>query len=462
MRLRVASKRLGTSGFAAGGNPQSRIQMLQGPSHPAGSRQFAEDTEPSMNPEPPPEASREITDSQENSNFVPPPQFNMLPQNRHSLYARCRRVMTDIVQLLGLRYLALLATSFATRAKTITPRDREHDLALPPVAPPATVAEQKAASEMETRHSRVLWLNPAALKIAAGLKRQARKVIGSFRWPSIRWPSVRWPRVAPSAFVSWLVHRAANLHKPGQPRASAALTSFAAALTQRAKRLGWPNRQRHFAGLSATLRRRIHDLKGRAAERMTALTSMASSFVRTAHRKKDWPGKGLAWRNWIHQFASAAAHSGFAKRGRSPNRFQLRPFTAPAALIALVLTFALQIAYKRPHPAGPVQSAVSPAATALAQPLTPKPHSVNPGPAPEAVSASTKLVAPAVTTALPKLHSADNRGGYSGNDVTVRTFTGRTTQPGREPKRRIAHFGDDVTVRYFETSPTPPARTATR
>lgn len=51
--------------------------------------------------------------------FVPPPDFMMLPENEHSLYARCGAVFAAITQLPGFRQSGTLATTIARRARTV-------------------------------------------------------------------------------------------------------------------------------------------------------------------------------------------------------------------------------------------------------------------------------------------------------------------------------------------------------
>ena len=51
--------------------------------------------------------------------FVPPPDFMMLPENEHSLFARCRAVLSDIMQMPVFKQSAWLVTTAAQRAKSI-------------------------------------------------------------------------------------------------------------------------------------------------------------------------------------------------------------------------------------------------------------------------------------------------------------------------------------------------------
>jgi hypothetical protein len=52
-------------------------------------------------------------------NFVPPPEFTMLPENEHSLYARCGAVLADVKQFPVFKQSVSLATTIAQRAKEL-------------------------------------------------------------------------------------------------------------------------------------------------------------------------------------------------------------------------------------------------------------------------------------------------------------------------------------------------------
>jgi hypothetical protein len=65
-----------------------------------------------------PDAREKITPPDED--FVPPPEFMMLPQNEHSLYARCGAVLADIMQLAIFKQSAWLVTTITRGAKSLT------------------------------------------------------------------------------------------------------------------------------------------------------------------------------------------------------------------------------------------------------------------------------------------------------------------------------------------------------
>jgi hypothetical protein len=66
-------------------------------------------------PPPSPDTLEQITSQGEN--FVPPPEFLMLPANEHSLYARSRAVLADIADLPVLKQAILLASMLPQRAQ---------------------------------------------------------------------------------------------------------------------------------------------------------------------------------------------------------------------------------------------------------------------------------------------------------------------------------------------------------
>jgi len=66
-------------------------------------------------PLPIPDTVEQITPQSEN--FVPPPEFLMLPANEHSFYARSRAVLADIAELPVLKQAILLASMLPQRAR---------------------------------------------------------------------------------------------------------------------------------------------------------------------------------------------------------------------------------------------------------------------------------------------------------------------------------------------------------
>ena len=509
MLLKVASKQSGTFWLAADG----RFRSVRDPSNFAGSsdtansRHALQRQEPSMNPHsgvhreifqrllanafavqerrdsadplsaqlepkenlasesPLPDALGEITDPEitdPEENFVPPPEFLMLPQNQHSLDARCAAVMAGVMELLGLRHLALLATRRALRASTVAPQDREQDF-VPASVAPALSQEAKILNPGRR------WRNSAPPAVAAGLARRAR----NFDWPNslgnftprevaaglmrrarnLNW-SIGWRNSATTTFVSGLAHRARNLHQPGRWR-NFALTSLASGFAQQAKTFGWPNRPRNFAprALASALQQRTKNFKWPHRWRNSTSAAIASAFAQRT--------KIMRLPNWRRNFTPATVVSGFAQQAQNLNWSNLRRCCASVAVAAAVLTFTFLMAYKPSHPANMVAPSVLPSANAMEQPSSiPQLIPGKPAPASETASTSPKPVAPA-TKALRRVRVGPNEVQYIGDDVTVRTFNHKwSTQRSREPNSRAAHIGDDVTVHYFASPP--PARTTTR
>jgi hypothetical protein len=356
-----------------------------------------------------PEVFGDIEDPEEN--FVP--EFMMLPQNRHSLCARWGAVIVGVMELPGFRHLALLATILARRERTVSAHDREQDFVSASVAP----AVSQEAKILSPRHC---WRNFAPPAVAAGLARRAK----SFDWPNpwgnfattevaaeflrraknLNW-SIRWRNFDTKTFVSGLAYRATNLHKLRRWR-NFGLTSFASGFAQQTKTLGLPR--------------------------------------------------------WRRNFTPATVVSGFTQRAQNLNWSNLWRCSAPAAVMAVVLTFTFLMVYKPFHPAKMVGSSALPGANGKAierRSSISKPFPGKPAPA-ETSSASPKPIGLA-TKRLRRVRMGPNEVEYIGDDVTVRRFTDRrSTQRSGQPNNRIAHIGDDVTVRYFASPP--PARTAMR
>lgn len=400
----------------------------------------------------------EITDPQEF--FVPPPEFLMLPQNQQPLDARCAAVMAGVMELLGLRHLALLATRLALRASTVAPQDREQDF-IPAVVAPALSQEAKILNP------RSRWRDSAP-PVAAGLARRARNFdsptsLVNFtprevaaglmrRARNLNWSS-RWRKSATTTFVSGLAHRARNLHQPGRWR-NFALRSLASGFAQPAKTFGWPNRH-NFAPrtLASALQQRTKNFKWPHRWRNSASAAIASTFAQRT--------KFMRLPNWRRNFTPATVVSGFAQRAQNLNWSNLRSCCGPVAVAAVVLTFTFLMAYKPSHPANMVAPSVLPSANAMEQPSSiPQLLRGKPARASETASTSQKPIAHA-RKALRRVRVGPNEVQYIGDDVTVRTSNyKRSTQRSREPNSRTAHIGDDVTVHYFASPP--PARTTTR
>ncbi len=159
-----------------------------------------------------PDALEQIPPSDENS--VPPPEFMMLPENEHSLYARGRAVLADVMELPGFKQSALLATTLTQRAKHLGWPNRWWN------------SHRAAAREMSLSFLK----RPASL--ATTLAQRAKTLTWPYRWRS---SSLNAARELSSVFkrsallATMLAHRAKNLNWPNQRR-SLALTAVAVVL----------------------------------------------------------------------------------------------------------------------------------------------------------------------------------------------------------------------------------------
>jgi hypothetical protein len=196
-----------------------------------------------------PDALEQIPPSDQS--FVPPPEFMMLPENEHSLYARCRAVLADVMELPGFKQSALLATMLTQRAKSISWPNRRRGSSpvaardLPFLKRPAWLAAtltqraknlgwpnrwrnsyRAAAREMSSSFLK----RPASL--ATTLAQRAKTLTWPYRWRS---SSLNAARELSSVFkrsallATMLAHPAKNLNWPNQRR-SVALTAIAVVL----------------------------------------------------------------------------------------------------------------------------------------------------------------------------------------------------------------------------------------
>jgi hypothetical protein len=195
----------------------------------------------------------------------------------------------------------------------------------------------------------------------------------------------------------------------------------------------------------------------------------------------------FAWPRWSSKFSPTTAVSAVARRARNLrglnlNRSKLnRPklnwsslwhYAAPAAVVTVVLAFAVEMVHHRIHPAQIVQSQIvkstaAPTVTPTSaknvapQPTLPKPTAGKIVPAAQIASVSRKPIAhmpAAVKTSGKKVRMGSREVQYFGDDVTVRTFSDqRSTRRSPQPNSRTTNIGSDVTVRYF-----PPARPVAR
>jgi hypothetical protein len=138
----------------------------------------------------------------EMADIVSPPDFLMLPENEHSLYARCGAVFAAITELPVFKQSVSLATTVTQRAKT---------LHWPRIQRNSTVAAPRHLS--------------AVFKRCALLATTVTQRGKNLTWPD-RWRN--WPMAASREFSSACKRSAL----------------FATTVTQRAKNLAWPDRWR--------------------------------------------------------------------------------------------------------------------------------------------------------------------------------------------------------------------------
>ena len=416
-----------------------------------------------------PSADEEVIPPVDES-LVLPPDFRMLPENEHSLYARCGALMADILDLPVFKQFVWLANQLTQPVRHIrwTPRRRSAPLT--------------AAGEMPSvpRHTAEHTAEHTAVRTS--IPRQRVK--------TITWPS-RW-RVSYLAAARELSNALASSLRGTVLRTTA--------LTQRAKNLTWPRRWRNFplvaaAELSSTFRRsilRATMLRQRAKSftwptrwrnlSLVAAAELSSTFRRSFLRASKFAQHAktrvrieqslpIRWRR--SSGAITAELSSFLKRSglimatlarRATNLVVLNPRRRLALeTVAIVLAFAALVVYRGRVPAGSLESSTlshSPAIEQQARPAEPLPEksefAAKPSPA-APINESRHT-----SNALKRVQVGKSEVDYVADDVTMRVFTPKpTAKRTRTPDGRIAQFGDDVTVRYFAPPPTP-ARTTTR
>ena len=373
--------------------------------------------------------------------FVPAPAFMMLPQNEHSLYARCEAVIADILQMAIFKHAAGLMTTLALHGKQLSS----------PIRRPAST---KAVNDEVPAFKRPTF--PAALQA------QREKIL---TWPDHGRHSAQAAvaafssvpkRIASSGTV--IGQRAKNVTErllstvqAVAQKLSAVLkksASDAAIRTQRAKNIKLPNRWRNSA-------------QSAVIELSKVLKRTASSAATLPQRTQNLklPNR---WRNFAG--TTAAESSGILKRAGSSATMlteRARNFTLPAGwrnaavtTVAVVLAFVAGIVYKsQGPPAKPLDSSTLPSASSIDRPAPdPKPL---PAKAAAAVQPTT-IPSKEVTRVrnAPRVRASSNGVEYIGDDVTVRTFTYNSpAKRTRAASGHTAQYGDDVTVRYFAPAP---------
>jgi len=397
-------------------------------------------------------------------NFVPPPDFMMLPENEHSLYARCGAVLADIMKLPVFRQSAWLASLLSRQVKRI---------GLPSRRPRSTPAAASGLSSVFKR--------PAL--IATTLAQRPRSSTWPDRW---RQSSLDAARELSSSFkrstsrATVFAQRAKNLTWPNRWRQSSLdaardlsssfkrSTSRAAVFAQHVKNSSWPGRWRR-SSLDAA-----RDLSS-SFKRSTSRASVFAQRVKHSSWPDHWRRSYLAA---ARELSSALARSAsimatFAHRAKA--RIQLNERRRLALeVIVIVLAFTALIAYRGrvPEKFSESSSAQSnPSATTQPEqppkPLPGKSASQDPQASfdPQAPLEPKVSLDPSsgeskhAVAALKQVKKGPNEVDYVADDVTMRVFTPKSAvKRSRPANARVAEFGDDVTVRYF--APPPPSTKA--
>ncbi len=434
--------------------------------------------------------------------FVPPPDFMMLPENEHSLYARCGAVLADIMKLPVFKQSASLASLLTRQVKHIR---------LPSRRPPSTPAASHGLWSVFKR--------PAL--IATTIAHRAR----TSTWPGrLRRSSLDAARDFSSAFkrstlrATVFARRAKNLTWPDRWRHSylAAArdvsssfkrsTSRAAVFAQRVKNSSWPDRWRRSSLAAArdvsssfkrsTSRAVVFAQRGKNASwpdrwrrsYLAAARDVSSSFKRSTSRAAVFAqrGKNASWPDrWRRSYLAAAKQLSSAlnrsasitatvsHRAKAVIRLNERRRLA-LEVIVVVLAFTALIAYRGRVPAKLLESSTQSNSASVTQPEQPPKPLPGKKVSPVQASLDPQVLDPQPSldpstrearqagAALKQVRKGPNEVDYVADDVTMRVFTHKSAAKRSRPANtRVAEFGDDVTVHYFAPSP-PSTKAASR
>jgi putative methionine-R-sulfoxide reductase with GAF domain len=397
-------------------------------------------------------------------NFVAPPDFTMLPENEHSLYARCGAVLADIMKLPVFKQSVWLASLLTRQAKHIHLPSRPRRSApaasssLSSVFKRPTLIATTPAPRARTSTWPGRWLRSsldAARNLSSSFKRStSRAAVFAQRVKNSSWPD-RWRQSSLS-----VTRDLSSSFKRSALRATV--------LAQRAKNLTWPHHWRQsFLGVAR---------------------DVSSSFKRSASRaavyaqrikNSSWPDR---WRRSsltaAKELSSALTRSAsitatVAHRAKALIRLNERRRVA-VEVIVIVLAFTALIAYRGRVPAKLLESSTQSTSSAIGQPeqqpeQQPKPlpgKSASQDPQasfdPRASLDSSPGESKHAGAALKQVRKGPNEVDYVADDVTMRVFTHKSAAKRSRPANtRVAEFGDDVTVHYFAPPP-PSTKAATR
>ncbi len=335
--------------------------------------------------------------------FVPPPDFMMLPENEHSLYARCGAVFAAITQLPGFRQSGVLATTIARRAKTVQLPT------LPKVSMHLPSRERKSA-----------------------LRSSVVQRTSAFRSSVVQ---------GTSAFRSSVVQRTSQL---AQYR-----SRLVATMSQRAKDL---NLQRWRSATQTSVKA------------FSSVIDRSISFTTRHTENLRWPDQWVTSTQAMAAKGSLAARrSALLARQRAANLLRTSRGRELAVLsFAVLLAFAAFVAFRGRGTAKSLESATLPSTSAIdTMNHSPKPHPGQGGAIVDATRDGSKSFKTA-NTSLKRVRVNAREVDYIGDDVTVRIFNDRPpVKHTRIAAGRVSHYGDDVTVRYFTPLPVT-AKTASR
>jgi putative methionine-R-sulfoxide reductase with GAF domain len=363
-----------------------------------------------------------VENYEDSENFVPPPDFTMLPENEHSLYARCGAVLADIMKLPVFKQSVWLASLLTRQAKHIHLPSRPRRSA--PAASSSLSSVFKRPTLIATtpvpRARTSTWLGrwrrsslDAARDLSSTFKRSAlRASVFAQSAKNLTWPH-RWRQSSLDA--------ARDLSSSFKRS-----TSRAAVFAQHVKNSSWPDRWRR-SYLAA------------ARELSSALTRLASITATVAHR-----AKALIRLNERRRLA--------------------------VEVIVVVLAFTALIAFRGRVPAKPLESSTQSNSSVINQPRRqPKPLPGKSAPQdpqasldPEASLDPSPRESRNAGATLKQVRKGPNEVDYVADDVTMRVFTHKSAAKRSRPANtRVAEFGDDVTVHYFPPSP-PSTKAASR
>ena len=334
--------------------------------------------------------------------FVPPPDFLMLPENEYSLYARGRAVFAAMRELPVLRQSASLAASITDRTKQANWPARWR----------ASTVSTLTSISSRTRHS---------------LARSMQKA------RTMDWPN-QWRNSTAAAAA----------------RLSSAFQHSASRLAQHAKNSQWPNQSRITPANPSKVSTDFRHPRASAFQRSKA----------SDQAMKWWNSAVSAASVSMAALKRSAALA--TKRAQTPS-WNRQSHRIAFAVAAMALVFTSFILFRSRNSIKPLESSTVPSSSAtespspLSKPLASQDAlSVRPSD----VSFTEEVP---TTNALKRVRVGPNEIDYVGQDVTVRIFSDRPAIK-RSPNHsmRIRHIGDDVTVRYFTPASPAEATTTTR